>query len=98
MPQPYSNFNDNKAAFTTAGTRQQLATPTPCGKVIITAGEGNAGNIVIGGPTVVATIGTTRSGAVLLPLGSITLEIDDLSKVWFDGTNTGDTVSYSYLF
>jgi hypothetical protein len=96
MPQPYSNFKDSNAALTSAGTRQQLAGPTPCGKVTITAGENNAGNIVIGGPTVVGAI-IGRSGSALPPLNSITLEIDDLSKVWFDGTNTGDTVSYSYL-
>jgi hypothetical protein len=93
----YSNFKDSNATLAAAGTRQQLASPTPCGKVTITAGENNAGNIVVGGATVVgAAVG--RSGSVLLPLGSITLEIDDLSKGWFDGTNTGDTVSYSYLF
>jgi hypothetical protein len=89
-------LKDGNATLASAGTRQQLAASTPCAKVIISAGSANVGNITVGGTTVVgAAVGT--SGAVLLPLGSIELEIDDLSKVWFDGTNTGDTVSYTYL-
>jgi hypothetical protein len=93
----FSVFKDGNATLSAAGTRQPLAVSTPCGKVIISAGENNTGDIVVGGVTVVGASDTTRRGAVLLPGASITLEIDDLSKVWFDGTNTGDTVSYSYL-
>lgn len=96
MPTPYSVFHDGNATLAAAGTPQQLASSTPCAKVIITAGENNAGNIVVGGKLIVGAI-SGRRGAVLLPLGSITVEIDDLSKVWFDGTNTGDTLTYSFL-
>jgi hypothetical protein len=99
MPQPYSNFKDGKMVVTTAGTRQQLtATSTPCGKVFITAREDNTDNVVVGGPTVVAALGASRSGSVLIPNQSITLEIDNLSNVWLDAITSGDGVTYSYLF
>ena len=76
MPSPYSVFHDGNFTLAAAGTAQQLASETPCAKVIITAGENNAGNIVVGGKKIVgALIG--RRGAVLLPLGSITVEIDE---------------------
>jgi hypothetical protein len=97
MP-PYTNFKDGKTTVATAGTRQKLASPTPCGKVTVTAREDNSDNIVVGGPTVVALLGPTRSGSVLVQNQSITLEIDDLSKVWLDAVTSGDGVTYSYLF
>lgn len=90
-------LKDGNATLASAGTRQQLsATSVPCAKVIISAGANNVGNISVGGTTVVGA-NTGTSGAVLLALGSITLEIDDLSKVWFDGTNTGDILTYTYV-
>jgi hypothetical protein len=94
----FTVFKDGKATLAAAGTRQQLSTTSvPCAKLTITAGVSNAGTITIGGSTVVGADDSTKSGTILEALGSITLEIDDLSKVWFDGTNTGDTIAYSYL-
>jgi hypothetical protein len=96
MPPPYSNFKDGTFTLAAAGTRQALASPTPCGKVFITGGENNQGTLVIGGKTVVAAV-NTRSGSGLAALQPMTIEIDDLSKVMIDGTVTGDTLTYSYL-
>ena len=97
MPQSYSNFKDGIFTLTTAGTRQPLAAPTPCGKVFITGGEDNQGTLVVGGKTVVAAK-STRSGSGLAPLQPMTIEIDDLSKIMVDGTVSGDILTYSYLF
>jgi hypothetical protein len=96
MP-PYSNIKDGTFTLTTAGTRQALAAPTPCGKVFITGGENNVGTLVIGGKTVVAAV-NTRSGSGLAALQPMTIEIDDLSKIMVDGTVSGDTLTFSYLF
>jgi hypothetical protein len=98
MPTPSQNFKDGKMVVTTAGTRQQLASPAPCAKVFITAREDNSDNIVVGGVTVVAALGATRSGNVLSPNQSMTVEIDDLSKIWLDAVVSGEGVTFSYLF
>jgi hypothetical protein len=103
MPAPYTVFKDNasvpsaQTTLAAAGTAQQLCNAlVPSAKVFVTAGRNNAGVITFGGPTVKANqVGT--SGDDVVAGGSITIEIDDLSKVWYDGTNTGDTVSFSYL-
>jgi hypothetical protein len=103
MSAPYTVFKDNASlpsaqpTLAAAGSRQQLSTVSiPCAKVFIAAGQNNAGIITVGGPTVVAA-SSGHSGADMQPTGGFTIEIDDLSKVWIDGTNTGDTVSFSYL-
>lgn len=93
----FSVFKDGNATLTAAGTRQQLAPSTPCAKLTITASPNNSGDIVVGSSAVVGASDTTRRGTPLVSGASLTLDIDDLGKVWFDGTNTGDAVSYSYL-
>jgi hypothetical protein len=99
METPYHNLKDGKMVVTTAGTRQQLSsTPLPCGKVFITAREDNTDDIVVGGNTVVAALGATRSGNVLTPGNSMTVEINDLNKIWLDAVVSGEGVTYSYLF
>jgi hypothetical protein len=103
MLSAYSVFKDNASVPTAqvtlaaAGTRQKLSTVcVPCSKVFLAAGQNNQGIITVGGPTVVAA-SSGHSGADMQPSGGFTIEIDDLSKIWYDGTNTNDTVSFSYL-
>ena len=57
------------------------------GYVIITAPSTNAGNIYVGDSTV------NNTDYALEPDRSVTLEIDDLSKIWVQSTNAGDSVS-----
>src|SRR5262249_21062265 len=98
MQAPYTTFKDSNATLTAAGTRQQLSTVSvPCAKIFITAGRNNQGILVMGGPTVVAADSGT-SGNDLTGGQSMNIEIDDLSKVWYDGTSTGDKINYSSLF
>ena len=54
------------------------------------------GVIAVGGKTVSANA-STPSGAFMLQGSSITLEINDLSKVWLDATVSGDLVTYTYI-
>lgn len=94
---PYSVIKDGNATLSAAGTPQKLTSiQTPCAKLVLSAGENNGGDIVIGGATVVGAA-TGRRGATLVPNSSVVIEIDDLSKIWFDGTNTGDTLNYFYV-
>jgi hypothetical protein len=98
MQTPFTKLQDSKATVTTAGQRVQLnPVSTPCGKLTVTALEGNAGEIVYGGATVVAALGATRSGTPLVQGQSVDIPIDDLSKVWLDAVNSGDGVSYTWL-
>jgi hypothetical protein len=96
-------FKDNASVpsanltLITPGTRVQLSSVSiPCAKVFLSAGRNNQGTITVGGSTVVANA-TGTSGSDLVAGGSMTIEIDDLSKIWFDGTAANDTVSFSYL-
>lgn len=96
MP-PYTKLQSNNGTIAIAGTAVQISVSSiPCGQLTITANEGNAGEIVYGGSNVVAAaIG--RIGVPLVQGQSVTLLIDDLSKVWFDTVNSGDGFSYSWL-
>ena len=92
-----SKIQDGFLIITSAGTRQPLATQqTPCSKLTVSADDNNAGDVSVGGLTVVAAVGSTRSGCVLLPGGSIALDIDDLSKVYVDAINSNDKVLFTW--
>ena len=92
-----SKIQDSFLIVTTAGTRQPLKSQTtPCSKVTISADENNAGNLSIGGATVVAAVGATRSGTVISPGGSVAYDIDDLSKVFVDVLNSNDKVLFTW--
>ncbi len=89
-------IGDGRKVVATAGTREPLV---PSGVfvfgVAITALEGNAGAVVVGGDTVVANL-TTRSGTPLNPRDSVDYDVNDLRHVWVDVVNSGDGVSFSY--
>jgi hypothetical protein len=92
-----SRIQDSFLIVTAAGTRQALtAQSTPCQKVTISADENNAGNVSVGGATVVAAVGATRSGSVLMPGGSVAYDIDDLAKVYVDVLNNNDKVLFTW--
>jgi hypothetical protein len=97
MQTPFTKLQDSRTLIPTPGSRIQLnTTSTPCGKLTVTALESNAGEVVYGGTTVVAALGT-RSGTPLVPGQSVDIPIDDLSKVWLDTLNSNDGVSYTWL-
>jgi uncharacterized protein YabE (DUF348 family) len=92
-----TTIKDGRRVVATAGSRLALiAAYTPAKLVIITAETDNTGVIVVGGTTVVATV-LTRQGIPLLAGDSVTLEVDDLIKVYLDSTVTGDGVTYVYF-
>lgn len=78
---------------TTAGTRVQLvASSTACTKIIMTAEDDNTGKIYYGGSTVSSSVGD-----YLFPAQKITLEIDDVNKVYIDAETNGDGVKFTYF-
>jgi hypothetical protein len=76
-----------------------LATPQVTGRairVVITALDTNAGTIVVGNSTVVASPSASRVGVPLLPTFSQTFTVSSLNQLWIDGTNTGDGFAFYF--
>lgn len=97
MPQPYTKLQSGNGTVPTAGTAVQVnPVSTPCASLTITANEGNTGELCYGGSNVVAAA-NGRIGTPLVQGQSVTLAIDDLSKVYLDAVNSGDGFSYSWL-
>lgn len=91
-----SGIDDGVTTVTTAGTDVPLAASTACVSVTIQAQTDNTGLIAVGGAGVDATI-ATGTGNVLEAGDAITIDIDNLSKVYIDATVSGDGVRYTYL-
>lgn len=89
-------IGDGLKLVTTAGTRETLAASTAIHSVTITAKQTNTGTVVVGGSTVVAASGATRRGVPLNAGDSITIDIDNLSKIYLDVTVNGEGVTYTY--
>ena len=93
----FSVVSDGIQLVAAAGTAEALtATATKCRRVIVHARKENTYDVVIGGSTVVAASGTRR-GVALAPGQSLTLNIDDLNKVYVDAIVTGEGVSFMYF-
>lgn len=89
-------IGDGRKVVTTSGTEVALAASTACLSVTITAELDNTDVIVVGSASIVATL-ATRQGTPLAPGESITLAIDNLSKVFIDAMVSGEGVTFSYL-
>ena len=97
MPEPYTKLQSSNGTVATAGTAVQVnPVSTPCAQLTITANEGNVGELVYGGSNVKAAV-NGRIGTPLIQGQSVTLPIDDLSKVYLDAVTSGDGFSYSWL-
>lgn len=93
----YTTIWDGRRTVTTAGTAVRLdTTAIKCSKVEITALINNVDVVVVGSSTVVAAE-ATRRGTPLMQGDSVTLYVNDLSKIYIDAVNSGDGVSYSYF-
>lgn len=96
LENPANTLGDGRKTVATTGTELQLtSTPTRIRSLIITAETDNTGVIVVGGSTVVADL-ATRRGTPLNAGESVSLDVDDLSKVWIDTTVNGDGVTFTY--
>lgn len=91
-------ITDGKKLVAAAATAERLAaSATKCKSVTITAKMTNTGVICVGGSTVVAASGANRTGIPLNPGDSVTLDIDDLYKVFVDATVSGEGVTFVAL-
>jgi len=93
---PNGGLYSGRKVVTTAGTAVQLQTTKErCENITITAESDNSGLIAVGDSSVVAAEGT-QQGAILTPLGSITVKVGDLSKIYIDSTVNGDGCTFAY--
>jgi len=93
---PNGGLYSGRQVVAAAATAVQLQTDDErCENITITAESDNAGLISVGDSSVVAAEGT-QQGAILTPLGSITVKVGRLSKIYIDATVSGDGVSYAY--
>lgn len=93
----FTAITSGRKIVATAGTRETLvAATTRARRVEITAETDNTGIIVVGGSSVVAAL-ATRVGTPLNAGDTMTIEIDDLQKIYLDTTVSGDGVTYNYF-
>ena len=83
---PPSSLLDGTATVVTAGNAVALAASTSCLRVTVTALDSNTGFILVG-----SSGGQSNK---LFPGDSISIEIDDLAKVFVDAELNGEGVSY----
>lgn len=95
-PAPNGGLYAGRKVVTTAGTAVALAaTSTRCENITITAESDNTGYIAVGDANVVAAEGS-QQGVILSPLGSITVKVGDLAKIYIDSTVNGEGVTFAY--
>lgn len=92
---------DGVRQVTTPGTRVRLtAASTLCRRVIVQALKTNYDDVVVGGSTVVAAVGTqaspSRRGFALGPGDWMEFVFDDLTDVYLDSVIALDGVSFVY--
>lgn len=91
---PGTSLLCGRKTVASAGTAEALASATTVREVVITAETDNTGYVVVGPSTVVAAL-ATRKGTPLAAGDSVTLEINNLSKVYVDAVVSTDGVTYT---
>lgn len=91
----FGTVGDGRKTVTTAGTREQF-TAQACKKVIITAETDNTNEVVIGGSTVVAAVGT-RQGIPLFPAQSEIFHVNNMNLLYIDSVTNGEGVTFVYF-
>ena len=89
---PFSITGSGVKVVTTAGTRVALASTTSIKSVTVKAKLGNTGLIYIGSSAV-----TSANGFQLAASETISLDIDDLAKVYIDSAVNLEGVTFIYL-
>lgn len=86
-----------QTTLVTPGVPVQLTLDqVPCAKVFLTAGRSNVGTLTVGDKLVKYALPT--SGGDIIASNTMEIEVDDLNKIFIDGSNAGDTWSFVYLF
>lgn len=96
-----TSIGQGRKTVTACGTPEKLiATPVSCQYVMAKAISTNAGTIVLGGSGVIASASTRKGFPLSVVSGSsesITIPIDDVSKIYADCTTPGEGVVFTYM-
>ena len=93
---PASSIVSGRKVVAVTNTAVRLvAATTTCTRVVIQALRNNTGDIVIGDASAVLTVGS-ESGIVLPVYNSISIDIDDVYKLYINGA-ANDGVSFLYF-
>ena len=89
-----SGLSGGRKVNVTGGTRVQLSsTEAPCNAIIIQALRSNVGNVAVGGSDVSISVGS-ENGLVLAPGQTITLNVNNITRIWIDAANNTEGVNY----
>jgi hypothetical protein len=89
---PYTILGNGKTTVATAGTAVQLSSSMAIKSVTLRALSTNTGKVYVGSSTVSAS-----NGFQLSPQETVSLDLDNLSKVWLDVDTNGEGVTFIYL-
>ena len=89
---PYSIVGSGVQTVATAGSRVALASTTAIKSVTVRAKSVNTGLIYVGSSIVASSNGFQLSAGE-----TVSIDIDNLSKVYIDSAVNGEGVSYVYL-
>lgn len=89
---PFSIIGSGVQSTVTAGTRVALKTTTSIKSVTVRAKSVNTGLIYVGSVAV-----TSSNGFQLSPSETVSLDVDDLAKVYIDSAINGEGVTFIYL-
>lgn len=89
---PATIVGNGKTTVTTAGTAVVLGSSTAIVSVTVRALASNTNKIYVGSASV-----SSSNGFQLSPQESISLDINNLSKIFIDADTNGEGVSYIYL-
>ena len=96
LDNPATGIGDGRKVVTTNGTEVPLSTTSVrVRSLVVTAETDNTNPVTVGGSTVVGAL-ATRRGTPLSAGQSISLDIDDLSKVYIDSITDGEGVTFTY--
>lgn len=89
-----ATLTDGRKTVTAAGTAEAIRGALACKWVLVTALRTNTAQVNVGGAGVLATVGA-GTGTSLLAGESVTVPVDNASKVFVDARTTGDGVSFT---
>lgn len=94
-PKPFSEITVGRVVVATPGTAIQFsAISVSCKKVIIRAETDNTNPVTVGNKSVVGAVLTRRGIALEDTDPPITIEIDNLNKLWLDVITATEGITY----
>ena len=89
---PYTILGNGKITVSTPGSASALGVPTTTASITIRALASNTGKVYVGTASV-----SSSNGFQLSPQETMSLDLNNLNKIWLDVDNAGEGVTYFYI-